>query len=765
MRRITTAALIGLLAGSVSAGAVPRLGRTRAALAELEQVCARARQHGVGTLYDQVPLLVGTRVFAGLERIDVRELDAVLDHVYESCLHAKVAVLEAAGRRRVRLAVPPAVSLADVRLDGGACRKGDARVLPVAVLGAPPASVSPFFARGELVRRVPALAGTTPEMAEAGEVFKVFQSTPSARRVGWDRPAGGLVREGSADKPPILVAIDHPAVREAIARDTAKLLADPARAGRPLYWSMGHDAFYTDCSAESAKRFVAWLGALHGRPRVVNAVWETDYQAFGPEMMPTPAQAGASRARWRDWIAFNQQRLTGHVRWARANVRAARPEAPIGLTSTRYLFAGSLGLSGVDPVSLSRTLDVVEIAGADPMTADLAAALAEGRRPVIDPAANAAAFGVLPHLLRGSAAVGLPSWPREPLASLRAIRSAERVLREALDARRLSAEIAALAGAPRPVALLYSEASMRLAPPWAQRCADTPYTRCLRAAYGGARFLDLGCGFVTSDGVRAGRLRGARLVIVAGAPWEHDDVVRRLVDHVETGGHLVVIGEALVGDEYGREADYLLRLGVEVRATARPKYSTKPRPDRGGALDEIVVAGEPRTEVKPSSAETPVLPGLVRSLGPRQAIQVNVHHEVLATFADGAPAIVTYPRGKGRVTYLAASLPPQALAAVFGRAASDAGLRPEVRLARGTGVDVWGVECRSVRLDGRLVAYGWNTAASAKWLGFRAAAVASAVSLSTGEPLTVRKDGDEFLVGLVRVEPQETVLVELRPGR
>ncbi len=744
-------------------GALGRVARTRAALDDLEAFCARSRG---ASAYQRVPLLVGRRVVDGLERVPVGELDPVLDHVYEASLRAKLAVLETLDGRRRALAVPPALRLGEVTVEGGACRRGGRVVFPVVVRGGAPGSVAGFFAGGALVRRVPALAGGAADGIEGSEVCRLHERDPRSRRVGWGRPAGGFLCDAAAGRPAVLISIDHPPVREAIARDTAAALAARAGAERPLYVSLGEGCFYTDYSEASAERFVAWLAKRYGTARAVDAAWDTRYEALGPAMMPAPEQAAASQARWRDWTAFNQWRLGQHVRWARANVRRAAPEARVGMSVTRYLFAGSLGLSGVEPVALGRILDVVEANGADPMAADLASAAAGGDRPVIDAGAGAGPFGVLPHVLHGGAAVALRAWPPAPLTSLAAVRGAERALREALDARRLAAELDALARVRGPVALVYSRASMRLAPPWALRCAATPYTRRLAEAHQAARFLDVGCRFVTSAGVAGKGLGGARVVVVAGSPAEEEGVARALVDYVETGGHLVVLAEAWATDDCGREADYLMRLGIEVLETSRPRFGTTPRPERGGALDDLAETDVPRAALAPGSrlAAAGLRPPLVGS-GVVQKVRVNVRHEVLAAFDDGGPAIVSFRRGKGRVTYLATALAPERLVVVFRAVLAEAGVEPGVRLVAARPGETWGLECRSAMVGGRRVASVWNTTGATRWVSLGAASVGSVTSLSTGEPLEVRRVGEAVVAGPVRVPPYATVVVELGPAR
>jgi len=763
MRQAANCICILLATGAWLGAATDRLDRTRAAMAELEMLCDRADARGEPSLHHRVPLVVGRRALAAAAGLDAVRRARVLDHVYERCLRTKLALLETADGRRRKLFVPPAPPLAHVAIEGARCRARGHVVFPVALAQPPPDDVAAFFAPGTLARPLPALAGATPDTLEASEVLRVHQREPLSHRVGWDRPAGGFVRDGGPGRPAVVICIDHPAIREAIARETDKALDALPAEGRPLYASLGDGWFYADYSERSARRFVAWLQEHHKTARVVNAVWDADYAAFGPTMMPTPEQAGASLARWRDWVAFGQWRFADHVAWAIANVRRRAPRLRLGLSALRYGFAGSYGLSGVDPAAVARMVDVVEVAGGSAMQADLAAALAGGKRPVVDAAVSPGPFGILPHLLHGAAAVGLAAWPRQPLTSPPAVREAERALREALAARRLAPVVEALAEAPRPVVLLYSQSSLRLAPTWALRAARTPYTTTVAQACDAARGLHVGCRFATSDDVAAGALSGARMVVVPGARFERDDVARKLIDYVETGGLLVVLPESLLADDYGREADYLLRLGIQPLRTGRPTYTTRPRPDRGGALDEVVPTKVAAADIVPR-ADGPLaaLRRRLRGVGLWQKIKVNVVHDVLATYGDGDPAIVAFRRGKGRVAYIAMTMDPADLAAVLDTLLAQAGVRPLVRPVGAGDAPARGLECRSVRRGDRLWAYAWNTTAESRWVAFRTPAAQAAWNLSTGEPLTVRHTAEAALVGKLELEPFATALVEIQ---
>ncbi|HUT34065.1 MAG TPA: beta-galactosidase [Planctomycetota bacterium] len=739
---------------AVPAEAPARIARTLAALDDLERACQQAEKAGMQGIYLRIPLVVERHVLVDLEPGN-KDRDVILDHIYHSSLRAKAAILDGAEARRPH--VPPPPDLAKVSFRDGWCHEGDALVFPL-VAGSCPKAVKPFFAEGELRRLVPALGGPTGEALDQTALARLYRDDPTSRRVGWDRPAGGFARDGT------LICLDHPGVPQAIADCTAKAVAAWPKGGRPLYVSLGSEPFYTDYSDLSRDRFLAWLREHYKSVRLLNAAWGTEAADFAPGLLPTPDEAAASPSRWTDFADFNHGRLTDHIRWAAGNVRAAAPGVPVGIAPLRYAFAGSFALSGVDPVALAAALDVFEVSGGSVIEADLAFALAAGKRPVVNPTLSAS-FDLIPQQLHGVAAARLAAWPPGPLTSIEAIRVAEALLRDALDARRLAPQCARLAQAPKPIALLYSQASLRLAPQWALRCSKSPYTHELARAWQAARFLDLGVTFLTSRDVADARWQGTRLLIVPAAPAEEEAVVRALSDFVELGGHLLLIAESFVSDERGREADHLMRLGIEAPETRRPSYSTKARPDLGGALDDLVASDSPVADLRPApdgplaSVKRPL-----RATGLSQRIKINVAHKVLATFADGTPAIATFGRGKGALTYLAAPLETEDLALVLRLVAARAGIEPLVRLVPLEGA-ASGIECRSARDGPVVLAYAWNTSAEARRVAFETGPITAALNLATGRPVATQTDKAGALLGPLRLAPGEVALLQLTPTR
>jgi len=151
----------------------------------------------------------------------------------------------------------------------------------------------------------------------------------------------------------------------------------------------------------------------------------------------------------------------------------------------------------------------------------------------------------------------------------------------------------------------------------------------------------------------------------------------------------------------------------------------------------------------------------LRGEGRRETVRVNVQHDVWATFPEGHPAVVSFSRGEGRITYVAMPLGPRHLATVLLAAARQAKLpEPLVRLVPAAGSDAWGVEHRAVVAGSRVLAYAWNTTDEAKNVSFHTRQGTVATDLTHGRPLAVRRGEPWTVVEAIELEPFQTVIVQ-----
>jgi len=113
----------------------------------------------------------------------------------------------------------------------------------------------------------------------------------------------------------------------------------------------------------------------------------------------------------------------------------------------------------------------------------------------------------------------------------------------ALDLRRLAPYVAAFPLRPE-VFIYYSRPSLYR--------DNSTYPATLTAAYEAANGLDAPVGFITDGMIRAGQLAEVKLLIVPAARFVEGEVLGKIREFVGKGGRVVLIGESLAVDEYGR---------------------------------------------------------------------------------------------------------------------------------------------------------------------------------------------------------------------
>ena len=120
-----------------------------------------------------------------------------------------------------------------------------------------------------------------------------------------------------------------------------------------------------------------------------------------------------------------------------------------------------------------------------------------------------------------------------------------------LDLNRAATEVAALAGAPAQVALLWSQASLV----W----RGGAYRADLRNAYAAANFLDVPLGFINERdctryvaGAADRAFATAKVILLPGCSHVPPEVLQALAKFRQQGGTIVPLGECLTHDETGR---------------------------------------------------------------------------------------------------------------------------------------------------------------------------------------------------------------------
>jgi len=321
---------------------------------------------------------------------------------------------------------------------------------------------------------------------------------------------------------------------------------------------------------------------------------------------------------------------------------------------------------------------------------------------------------VLPHFLHGKSVIQLFYWPSQPAAehprlnessighSRRwPLRDIGELLRIALDIRRLNKEIAALAAAPREVAILYSRTSLVQVPGKLMRATSTPYLDELRSTYEASLYLDAGTTFITERQLLAGMAKQYKAILVPAAKYAPPEVAQALLDYVRQGGQLIVSPESLLADQYLRPLNFFAQAGVEIsKSSAENKTEL-------GELEQEYDQTLRRAAVKTGTVESEIItmPGAepgntglqLRGRGIILHVKPGENTEVLARLKDDEPAIVRCKFGSGSLTLLATQLEPQSYAQLLDLLFERAGVTRQIRVTDVAGRRLWQVEARSLQ--------------------------------------------------------------------
>jgi hypothetical protein len=253
---------------------------------------------------------------------------------------------------------------------------------------------------------------------------------------------------------------------------------------------------------------------------------------------------------------------------------------------------------------------------------------------------------------------------------------------------------------------------------------------------------------------------------------------------VRRGGTLVVTPNSWLADQYARPADYLARLGIRISAMALPAVRiSDPRPDvenAGGFIMGAISERELRRVPRSTLEETADWPFAKHGLklegwGVQQTLEpggpsaeagaaapveglADPRVKVIARFADGRPAIVTFPLGEGTVYYLATPLEERSFHRFFDCLYDAAGVRRPVRTVDAQGEKLFLLDSRTVATADGYLCYVSNLESRGREVRLRLPdGVAAVTNLSTEEPLTYTP-GEELVLSLDRYE---TVMLKL----
>jgi glycosyl hydrolase family 42 (putative beta-galactosidase) len=705
----------------------------------LQDASDAARTMGLETIYQEIPLVtadLGLDVRPLISSFnDDRTKYEMFDYVATSCRAARVQLEELiSGATRLPdvddTQVGEPLVPAYPRLKGRPIRDGffrDEAGAPLLALSlhSPSQKLTRFFATPMQHIESYTAGGGSRWTVDDSPVYDAFKAHADAKRVGWDGWCGHLIRDRwsmGGGREEVVICLESPHIKHAIEqfieREAPRWMKNPEL----LYNVMGYELQYICYCDRSQRMFREWLAKRHSTIAGLNSAWKTSYPTFD-EIRAPPAKdsaplPGANRAQWFDWATFNQERFTDHLAWVKGVIRKFDRATPITAGGSHSMLAGSNATSGIDEELMADRFNdlMLHEGGGSTMGADLHWALADRRLPLADPEMNASASDLLPHFLHGKSIIQLFFWPAQPSAehprvNESSIAHARRwplsqvaeLLRVALDVRRLNKEIAALAAAPREVAILYSRTSLVQIPGELMRGTSTPHLDEVRRAYEASLYLDAGTTFITERQLLSGQAQRYKAILVPAARHVPPEVARALLDYAKGGGHLVITPESLLADQYLRPLDFFAQIGVEiVKSTAggeREVGSLEPQYDQT-LRRAVATAGVVDSEITTRAGDElgdEVL--RLKGHGIAQTLKLGEGSPPVARFADGSAAIVERTVGRGIVWYLATPLEPQSYARLLDRLLARAGVSRPVRVADASGKRIWQVEARALRRE------------------------------------------------------------------
>ena len=654
-----------------------------------------ARTQGLDTVYQERSLVVadaglGIRPLLPWFNRDDRKRE-MFQYVSESCRRSRHELEDllrgATPREEVDDTqldgpeIPPLPHLKGRKAQGWFFRDENNDPLMVLSAHSPSAALQRFFATPLQHIESYTVGGGSRWTIDQSPVYTAFHADPDTHRVGWDGWCGHLVRDldsmGGTKKENVVICLEHPAIKKAIAEyirlNIAKFHDNPEL----LYDIMAYELSYMCYCQRSQGMFHQWLARRHGSVAQANGRWGTQYASFD-EVVPPPVKnsrplPNTNRAVWYDWARFNMDRFTDHLLWVRGEIRRVSPDSvPLAAGGSSYMLSGSASTSGIDEERIVNEVDdlIIHEGGGSTMGMDLQMGLSNEKKPLADPEMSLQGVEyLLPHFLHGKSVAQIYHWPAQPaneyysnnsssiMHSWRfSLADVDELLRVALDVRRLNKEVAAFVDAPAEAAILYSQTSTIQIPQEMVAWRTTPYLAELRKTYEASQFLDSKVSFVTERQLVSGYASRYKILMVPGARNLPAAVVAKLWDYAAQGGHVVVMPESMLGDEYNRPQPYLTEIGVAVRETARPKATASGRMVQGydqSFSEAVDFAGAGAEDLLPASS---LDLGALKAEGVRQRIEAAPELKVLYRFADGSPAIVSKAMGTGTITYSAVSL-------------------------------------------------------------------------------------------------------------
>ncbi len=383
--------------------------------------------------------------------------------------------------------------------------------------------------------------------------------------------------------------IDHPAVRT-LWKNFLKANM-PKVADNPYIFAfdLQNEAGWKNASGRTITKFRKWLnGKYAGNVAEMKRNWGKSAPASIAATAGYPANGDKSPGRYFDWCEFNNDRVCEHLAFLKNEISKYLPDRGFSIKiAGEKAFAGSKTLhdkknertqlnDGLDREKIARILnmhgcDVRPIAKScwgsrqyafawmgSAMTFDFMKSLAP-EQPIMDNEWHAVDTvfyrnrnidpdhikGALWHArLHGLSACILWFWGRgdkvvpNPFFFEGSILEqpwlVEAYSQTNLLHKRFVKEISAFAQAPRPLAILYSEASA---------VHDKKYLDALQQAFEGMNFLGLPLRFVTADQLKNGKVQDIKLIMLPNVRYVRDETLKALDTWRKKGVKILVAGD------------------------------------------------------------------------------------------------------------------------------------------------------------------------------------------------------------------------------
>ncbi|MFH1744453.1 MAG: alpha-amylase family protein, partial [bacterium] len=370
--------------------------------------------------------------------------------------------------------------------------------------------------------------------------------------------------------------IPHPAVNGFYEKFLRLLIPEVAEHPALLSYCLLNEPIYTDGTETSRKMFQAYLKRKYGTIVVVNALLRERYETFNEIPVPDVSKTShENRAYWYEWCTFNSERLLDFHRWMKAIIREYDIATPIHTKIQGQLFAGQrFSAWGLDHDAFAN-LD--SISGNDAFNHYVA----EGRYSQKWVAQNiyyafqrsvapfSPIFNSENHLagdvgiqsipgkhmrtalwlgaMEGQGATTLWFWSYSTDAyDGAAFRSrancVEALGRTTYDLNRLGYFVGEFLKQPAEVAILFENASVIMNQPYLDECEK---------AFEGTYLLDMPIRFVTDRQIMEGKLFDYKVIIAPRNTYVLQSTYEGLLDYLDVGGHLLVVGDAFAHDQHG----------------------------------------------------------------------------------------------------------------------------------------------------------------------------------------------------------------------